>query len=331
MAQPLRVPAAPPTVYFPFENGRYEVKAGLYQLGKHAVHGVVEEHVFALDREYGAYLEAKVAARTQGLHRYYQQAALPPSLREAVLRTMLAKLAVDSGGFVTWQGEALTNALLGWSARVDLARGTLEELKRFPAPLASLVTDVQPLDALDFLALNAQEDYAIVARDPMGGEDWQACLHVCLPQHWDPRDKIGRPFGPVHAPVGGAAPLIATANKLMAAVIEKGPFLRFAWGIATSARLNHHPESPPDADRGGGDFDPDKTFLRVERQTLWGFPAEQGAFFTIRPYVYPLRDAVRSEVRRAQLALALRSMTREHLAYKGMERLRDPLVAWLET
>jgi len=326
---PVRLPSVPPAPYFPFENGRYEVKAGLLQLGRHAVHGRVETHVFAFDREYGAYVTAKVESRSRGLHRYYQQAALAPDLRRAVLERMLHQLTVDSDTNLAWDGAVFRNPWLGWEAVLDTGRGTVERVRRFDAPLAHVVKDVTPVDALDFLGMNVQEDFAVVAREHGTHEDYLAALHVLFPQHWDPRDKIGRSFGPVHAPVAGSAPMISTAPRLVQAVIEKGPFLRFAWGVATSDRLDHHPASPVDDDRAGLAFAPDRTFVRVERQTLVGFPDQQGAFFTIRPYVYPLLDVARDRARREQLADAVASMTDEHLQYKGMRALRDPLLAWL--
>ncbi len=320
-----------PARYFPFEGGRYTVGAGLFRLGVQPVHGRVEGHTFAFDREYGRFVESKVAARARGLYETYLQAALSPALREAALTFALGRLAPDSGGAITWDGRTLANPWLGWRLDLDLARGSLEGVSRFDAPLAHLVADVTPLDALDALGLNVQEDFSLIARDPVTGRDFLACLHVLNPQHWDPRDKIGRDFVAVHAPVAGSGPMNATAPRLLDAVLHKGPFLRFAWGVSMSARLDHHPAAPPSEDRAAGTrFAPDCAYLRVERQTLTGFAAQHGALFTIRPCVYPLADVVRDPERRAQLAAALRSMTPEQVTYKGLDALMTDLLAWLE-
>lgn len=311
------LPDAPPPLHAPFlASGRYEVSAGLARLG--------DGPVFAFDRELPRFVAQKAAARPR-LHLAYLQAALPPALRRAVLERLLPKLALDSGGAIAWDGGVLSNAWLGWSARVDVASGALDGLRRFDAPLAGVVAEVEPLDALDFLALNAPEDLAIVAR--RAGEDWLAAVHVVVPQGWDPRDKVGRAFGPVHAPVGGSGPLLATAPRLVPAMVEKGPFERFAWGLHRSDSLGRHPALPHEEPAG---FYPAATWLRVERQTLTPFPAEGGAFFTIRPYVYALADVAADPARRAALASALRSMTPEHLSYKGLTGWRDAAVDWLE-
>ncbi|ABF45352.1 hypothetical protein Dgeo_1053 [Deinococcus geothermalis DSM 11300] len=53
----------------------------------------------------------------------------------------------------------------------------MEALDRFAAPLADLVAAVTPVNALDFLGLNAPEDLALIARDPRTGQDWLAAAH----------------------------------------------------------------------------------------------------------------------------------------------------------
>lgn len=329
--------ASPPTLYRPFLSGRYTVSAGLYRLGTQAVPwvgpeagGVVEAHTFALDREYPRFVASKAAAHRRALHEYTGEAGLSPELREAALSFVARTLAGGSGGVMTWDGRTFTNQGLGWAADLDVRWGAVEGLRRFAAPLASLVADLTPVNALDFLGLNAPEDLAIVARHPQGG-DWLAAVHVLSPQHWDPREKLGRDFVAVHEPVAGSGPLNATAARLVDAVIHRGPFVRFAWGVAMSDRLDHHPAAPQSPDRAPDTrFDPDRAFLRVERQTLTGFPGVHGALFTIRPYVSPLREAVAEPAHARALAAALRSMTPDQVAYKGLALLLPGLLAWLD-
>lgn len=325
----------PPTVYRPYLEGVYRVSAGLFRLGAQPVSWredrQAEGHTFALDRDYARFVASKVAAHRRGAHEYGGEAGLTPELREAALAFVARTLAAESGGVMTWDGQHFTNRALGWSADLGLRWGSVEGVTRFEAPLASLVAGVTPLTALDFLGLNAPEDLAVIARASEGGRDWLAAAHILSPQHWDPRDKLGRNFVTVHTPVAGSGPMNATAPRLVEAVIARGPFVRFAWGVAMSDRLDHHPAAPPDEDRVGETrFDADRAFLRVERQTLTGFPAAQGALFTIRPYVYPLREAVATPEHARPLAAALRSMTPEQVAYKGLAPLFPDLLAWLD-
>ncbi|GHF32211.1 hypothetical protein HNQ07_000439 [Deinococcus metalli] len=324
----------PPVLYRPFMSGRYEVSAGLYRLGAQAIpwreDAAVETHTFALDDTHTRFVASKAAAHRRALHEYAGEANLRPALRVAALEFIACTLAADSGGVITWDGETLTHALLGWTATLDLNRNSVEALTRSDAPAAALVADLQPVSALDVLGLGAQEDLAIIARGPHG--DWLAATHVLSPQHWDPRDKLGRDFVAVHAPVAGSGPMNATAPRLVDAVITRGPFVRFAWGLSMTDRLDHHPAAPPDADRHADTpFDPERAHLRVERQTLTGFPAADGALFTIRPYTFTLRDAVRTPHHARALAAAMRSMTPEQVTYKGLDGVLPALLTWLDT
>ena len=77
----------------------------------------------------------------------------------------------------------------------------------------------------------------------------------------------------------------------MQAMMEKGPFVRFAWGMSTDRRLNHHPPPPPGVDAAawhGRNFNADRPalYMRVERQVLSPFSQLDASFFAIRPYFY---------------------------------------------
>ncbi|MFP5500884.1 MAG: heme-dependent oxidative N-demethylase subunit alpha family protein, partial [Candidatus Sericytochromatia bacterium] len=69
--------------------------------------------------------------------------------------------------------------------------------------------------------------------------------------------------------------------------------------------------------------------LRIERQALIGFPAHAGALFTIRTYFTPIAAVAENPERRRALASAIAGMTEAQLAYKGLTRLREPLLAYL--
>jgi dimethylamine monooxygenase subunit A len=319
--------AVSPTVYHPYLNGLYTVSAGLYRLGAQPIEGRLETHTFSFDQTYPLYITAKVKARNRALHEYYALAGLRSQLRAPVLDFVARTAAADSGGVLSWDGQTLTNHALGWAGTLDVQRGTLEELGRFPAPHADLVAGVQPQDALDFLAMNVQEDLSILAADPETGQDHLAALHVLLPEKWNPLGKVGRRFAEVHAPVAGSGPMIASAPKLIAAIVSRGPFARFVWGVTRSGQLDHHPNAVTETDVTD---DPARAFLRVERQTLHPFPAQHGALFTIRAYLYRLPEVLETPQHAAALASGICSMTPEQLEYKGLTAWKSPLLAWLD-
>lgn len=318
-------------IYRPFLNGEYTVSAGLFKFGQALPwreDGAGESHVFDFS-EYGRFIASKAQAHRRALHEYAAEAGLTPELRGQALEFIATQAARDSGGFITWDGQMLRNTRLGWAARIEPRWGGVEVVERFGAPLSSLVDHLQPLHALDFLGLNVPEDLALVARNET--RDWLAALHVLSPQHWNPLAKVGRDFVAVHEPVAGSAAMNRTAPRLVDAVISRGPFIRFAWGVSMGDRLDHHPNAPADQDRAAAThFDPDGAFLRVERQTLTGFPEASGALFTIRPITTPLKNAVQQPEHARQLAAALRSMTPEQAHYKGLKGILPDLLTWLD-
>jgi hypothetical protein len=125
----------------------------------------------------------------------------------------------------------------------------------------------------------------------------------------------------VHQVVPGMEKLNQQYFKMLQMAVQKGPFFRFAWGISTDTRLNHHPVPPPEVDnvywQGRRVEDDDSPiFLRVERQTITGLPASNAFLFTIRTYFYNV-DELNSEEKKA-LYLAVKSMSAESLEYKGL-------------
>lgn len=328
---------AAPTRYYPYENGAYEIKAGLFKLGQHLVHDRVETHAFKIDRDYGRFIANKAAVHREALYRHYLQAACSPALRETICRFLAHRAAEEYPEGLSWDDGSgvFANRWLGWSAKLDMATGTVLHLEHGEGPLADLVADVVPVDAFDFLVMNLTEDVSLVARHAGTQADWVALTHVCAPHHWDPRDKAGRSFAEVHAPVPESPKLAGVADRMMKALIEQGPFIRFAWGMAANDVLNHHSAANHQGDREqAGNEDAVELadmYVRVERQIVWGFPAVDAAMFTIRPFWYPLSDLRQEPERLRQLASGVRSMTDEHLAYKGMtDRLQARLADYLD-
>jgi hypothetical protein len=101
--------------------------------------------------------------------------------------------------------------------------------------------------------------------------------------------------------------------------------VRFAWGVTFDDALNHHPDHPRTP------FDPrrPRAFLRVERQTIWGFPSVAAALFTIRTYLYDCDALRRDPATRDPLVSALHTMPEASRRYKGLSDA-DGVIAWLE-
>ena len=121
--------------------------------------------------------------------------------------------------------------------------------------------------------------------------------------------------------------------QLLQALIHTGPYVRFAWGLSTDSLLNHHPaqdknnRKPP----AGRAFDPAKPalYMRLERQTIHGFPGIRCMLFTIRTYFYDVRHLVVNPRYKKNLLDAINTMSASSLEYKGLLHDRDNILQWL--
>ena len=271
---------APAPRYIPFADGRYTVTARLRPLAE-APH-------FQLDARYVEYIRAKASNHRRARHDYHLQQGLAPALERAVVEFGLRALTAQQpeafssrqAGGVHW----FKNRLLGLELAFDLASGRVVE-QREARPLLEEAaglwagTDFTTLPPLEALALQTQEDWAVVARDPETNLDTTPAIHVSFPSHWRPVEKIGRPFVAVHAPIPGIEPLLKAAPSLIDTMITRGPWERFTWTLPRHPGLDEHLDvvarrhSPvPSAEEAGR-----SAWLRVERQVVQGFPEAEGA------------------------------------------------------
>lgn len=182
------------------------------------------------------------------------------------------------------------------------------------------------------LSLAFCEDFAIV--DAVSGSiPW---LAVALPSVWAPAEKVGRPFGDVHAPVADAQLIVRAAPQLVKLVTGPERWERFVWTITPHPRLHAHPRRyPPErwapallADASGQALAA-QSWWRTERQSFIPVPGAQQAVFCIGVDVQPLTRALAEPARARRVHDALASMSEAVLAYRGLTAARTPLLAWL--
>jgi hypothetical protein len=215
---------------------------------------------------------------------------------------------------------------------IDLDNGSITPLgtphSQAQAVLAALAPG-QRAAALVSLAL--REDFALVDA-ASASLPWMA---VCLPSHWDPREKVGQDFRTVHAPVADSDNVRAAGAHLLALVSGEQLWERFVWTLTPWPGLDQHPArhaTPawPTEARADGDTLLDLATLRTERQGFIPLPGRRQAVFTIEVQARPLRRAMADEgVEPAALSTALASMSDAVLAYRNLAPARDRLCAGL--
>ena len=257
--------------YLPFLDGSYSTAPGLTAMGKA---NAEEQFVFQIDEQYGDFIENKRQCRQERLNKYYLEEKFYPETIAAVNRFLVDRLAAEYPEYFRPQGlltlhNKRTGEMLEWKEDwINIQDGRYASL-------------------FDALCSQVPEDIAVCQLEGM--RDWLAAIHLSAPNHWAPGDKIGKPFGEVHGPVPGMEKLNQHYFKMLDTAVRKGPFIRYAWGIATDTRLNHHPDAPPGTDpvywQGRRVEDGDApTYVRVERQAIVGLPECNAFIFTIRTY-----------------------------------------------
>ena len=118
-------------------------------------------------------------------------------------------------------------------------------------------------------------------------------------------------------------------------MVQYGPFGALCGSSAQDIAVEDHREPPPGI-AGTGDVtgtparpaDP-PALPRVEREVVWGFPAQEAALLAVR---ISFRDgeAIRKEAGlREPLCATIESMSAEALRYKGLAESRNDILAWL--
>lgn len=317
--------------YFPLENGLYEVKPGLHKFPHDFGNGLADRQLFQFDHTYARYRAEKLAARAERLGKYYCHQGFEQAASSQICRFISHRMVEEQPDKfrLEQRGTALILHCL-------VSRDTLTFDAGYRLTDTKTESTVTPdyIDGLDALACQCHEDLAVVQvrEDGLGQV---TALHLCLPNHWAAEEKIGRSFLHVHKPVPGMSRMNLNVAQLTQAMIHKGPFVRFAWGIATDARLNHHPLPPAGIDLEnwqGRAFNPaePQLYLRVERQTIHGFPTVDSSLFTIRTYLYDIDSEVTGEYR-ARLVEAIESMPTDSAHYKGLDENRVEILCWLSS
>jgi hypothetical protein len=149
---------------------------------------------------------------------------------------------------------------------------------------------------------------------------------------WKLPDKLGSSLADVHGPVPAYADeLAARVDRFLDRLRPDRPVWRRNWLIHDSPEL-HLPAPPPPSDAPLEV--PDGLWLRSERQTLRRLPTTGAVLFTIRTQQVPLAvvaDVDAPPTVASGMADAVDAWSPALLAYRGGERWKDPVVAWLRS
>ena len=329
-----------PSAPFPV-TAPYRVRADLARLGDaHAVPASIDPGpptVFRAARDHAPLLRERLAALERAPTRVR---GVDPEVDAARLRVATIDIArraeAEMPGRVLFDGTALSLPHLGLrvepdgrlchaSAATTGAEGTDADLPQ--RVLALLADRPAPLRALEAVALALDEDLVLLAAGE-GGAGRVVWLQVCFPSGWDPGAMVAASFARLHGPVPGAEALLRAAPALVRAMLHRGPFVRYVWGLAPDGARSRHPN---DARTMPSDHPLDDTWLRVERQTTLALPSASLALFAIGVHLTPLRDALVDAERRDAFVAAVDSLGDAERRYKGVPWTSDAVRSWCDT
>lgn len=170
------------------------------------------------------------------------------------------------------------------------------------------------LKGSNYLDVAKEIDEDLIIHSIYEDKDYASSIHVCLPSHWLPEDKIGKSFYEIHKSI----PMnLNNSDKLVSAIMS-GCFERFVWSLVFEKKYNSHPRFQRKF------FDPKnpKLFIKIERQVTVGF--KKFCLFILRQYLIDEKD-----IDKSALSIALKGMTLEQKKYKGLENI-DPILEYLQ-
>lgn len=314
--------------YFPLDNGRYEVKPGLMPFGTDLGNDRADKQVFQIDSNFAHYRQAKLLARAEKLSKYYQNYNYC-GVAGAIARLIISRLTQEYPNYFHLERLSLGNFALHCSLTEETLYLNADwQLQQVQSKVIPAYTST-----FDALANQVQEDLAVVCRGS-NGANWLGAIHLCYPNHWAAEEKIGKDFAAVHAPVAGIEKINQRADAIVNTMIAREATIRFAWGLSTDTRRNHHPKPPTGiqvAQWQGREFNLDnpQLYLRIERQTIWGLSKYAAALFIIRTYFQDCNVIKQNPILRSKLLAALDSMTIDSLIYKGLSDIKSDIIWWL--
>jgi hypothetical protein len=248
------------------------------------------------------------------------------------LKAVCAQAAQEHPAHWQWDGQRATAPGLGVAVDGETVLHLGEGAFGLGDELSRCLRGLAPSWRLTgLLQLAFAEDLAVLD-GTRGTLPW---LAVALPSFWAPAEKVGQHFAEVHAPVADNTLLLKAADSLVATVTAGERWERFVWTVTPHPRLHAHPlhVDPRRWSITGPapSLDPAvQAWFRTERQTFLPVPGTRQAVFTIRIDAQPLGEAAARPERARALHEALATMSPTVLAYRGLEPVRDVLLAWLE-
>lgn len=193
-----------------------------------------------------------------------------------------------------------------------------------------------PLQPLDWVGRQVQEDLLILANDP---DVTLVAGQLCFPNDWDLNQKMGQPFLQIHHHIPKVlTPTMQAAQKLMERIVSHRPVWRLNWNFkihnALDMSAQYFAESRRELAEIGPTLTPsnigERLYLRVERQTLTRLARSNAILFGIHTYQNTVANEAKDPNRARRMYQVLKSTPREVLHYKAIPFFEEALISYLQ-
>ncbi|KAM6525936.1 hypothetical protein FSOLCH5_002063 [Fusarium solani] len=208
---------------------------------------------------------------------------------------------------------------------------TMFKLSADNSELENLVTGdrhptIPPVDhdsALRIMGTTVEEDLFILKPTPDGHQC--VAFMCCFPSGWNPASKLGKHMNQIHSNVPSYNKIGPSMERFFTKLEVGKNVKRTNWTVQTHGELfnakgNHVTgEEKVECEQ----IDPEKTYLRIELQTLSRLPKTHSILFSFKTYLYPLRE-IKEEGLGEEFATAIEGLEKGNAPgmwkYKGAVR-----------
>lgn len=281
--------------FFPLYDGLKPSSMGLKKLNKFDSNPEERNKIFLFGDSFKTFRKSKEECRADKLEDYYQSVREYPEIIEYIISVLSDQnrdhFQVSKDRDLIKLECFLTDETLWFNDKYDL----VNQKTNLSIPF---------VDAFDALAMQLPEDLVIHhvpngQLNPLKSEeekrDFAGKIHLMNCNGWDAKWAIDQTFNYIHKGVPRIDKIIPNAMRMMMSFFNKDIIYERIAAISfkTSKILNRH-EKFIDLWKRELKEDFDLT-IRVERQTVIGFPKSEAFLFTIRTYIYEV-DSRKSSI-----------------------------------
>ena len=193
-----------------------------------------------------------------------------------------------------------------------------------------------PLEPLDWVGRQVQEDLVLVAADTEGTF---VAGQLCFPNGWDIAGRLGQQFMAVHARTPGTTmPSVSAGARLLSTMKPGKTIWRLSWNFKLTDQLDlstkHKQHYKADFALRAPELTPEaagrEVFIRIERQTFTRLRGVPYVLFGIHTYNSRLADEAADPTRARRLLQVIRGAPDDVKDYKAITPIEAAMTAFLE-